>query len=83
MIVYTQILHLACKAFGTDNFPENLLLEFMITVCYPLCMVIITVYTLQWRIQKIGKGGSKLSSAKREELNLRKARKIWGYAHFR
>ncbi len=38
---------------------------------------------LQWRIQEIGKGGSKLSSAKREELIPRKARKIWGYAHFR
>ncbi len=35
----------------------------------------------QWRIQKTGKGGSKVSSAKREELNPRKARKIWGYAH--
>ncbi len=29
------------------------------------------------------KGGSKVSSAKREELNPREARKIWGYAHFR
>ncbi len=37
----------------------------------------------QWRIQETGKGGFKLSSAKREELIPRKARKIWGYAHFR
>ncbi len=29
------------------------------------------------------KRGSKLSSAKREELYLREARKIWGYTHFR
>ncbi len=37
----------------------------------------------QWRIQETGKGGSKVSSAKREESNPREARKIWGYAHFR
>ncbi len=37
----------------------------------------------QWRIQETGKGGSKLSSAKCEELNPRTAHKIWGYAHFR
>ncbi len=56
------------------------------TVRFPpiLCLVyFITHYTCQWRIQETGKGGSKVSSAKREELNPRKARKIWGYAHFR
>ncbi len=31
----------------------------------------------QWRIQETGKGGSKVSSAKREELYSREARKIW------
>ncbi len=42
-----------------------------------------TVHACQWRIQETGKGGSKLSSAKREELKPRASRKIWSYAHFR
>ncbi len=42
------------------------------------CCIIIY---LQWRIQE--KGGAKVSSVKRKQLNLRKARKLWGYAHFR
>ncbi len=34
------------------------------------------LYDMQWRIQETGKGGSKLLSAKREELILREARKF-------
>ncbi len=45
--------------------------------------IVTLAHRCQWWIHETGKGGSKLSSAKREELNPRKVRTFWGYAHFR